>query len=165
MFKSVRTSPQEVITSQLFDQNTFYSAFTHSLYTCREELYIESPFITKSRFSELKPIFEDLRRRSVQILINTRHPDEHDEPYRTQATEVIDQLQSLGVTVLLTGRLHRKIAIIDRATLWEGSLNILSFSDSCEIMRKIQSKTVAEEMISFLKLRKYLERTEHDRFK
>jgi hypothetical protein len=148
----------ELLTSQLFDQNTFYDAFVRSLGSCKSELIIESPFITRRRTAELMPTLKKLSHRGVHIVINTRHPSEHDEPYRTQATEAITALEVLGCSILYTGGHHRKIAIIDRLVTWEGSLNILSYNDSCEIMRKITSRTLAEQMISFLEIDKYLRR-------
>ena len=53
-----------------------------------------------------------------------------------QAELAIHTLQELDVTVLMTVGHHRKIAIVDDI-LYEGSLNILSQNDSCELMRRI----------------------------
>ena len=83
-------------------------------------------------------------------------PEEHDAEYESQALEAISMLQSLDIEVLFTVKHHRKIAIIDREILWEGSLNILSYYDSCEIMRRTVSAIEAESMIRFIKLNKYL---------
>jgi len=63
-------------------------------------------------------------------------------------------MQDVGIDVLFTNGHHRKIAIIDDI-LWEGSLNILSQNNSCEIMRRTKSKEVVNEIISFTGLRKW----------
>jgi hypothetical protein len=68
-------------------------------------------------------------------------------------------LQSIGVEVLYTGGHHRKLAIIDRQILWEGSLNILSQNESCEVMRRIESDELAMQMLQFTKLYRHLEPT------
>ncbi len=63
----------------------------------------------------------------------------------------------MGVQVLLcSGNHHRKLAIIDRKILWEGSLNILSQVRSREIMRRIEGKELAIQMFKFLRLEKFL---------
>jgi len=63
----------------------------------------------------------------------------------------------MGVQVLLcTGNHHRKLAILDRNILWEGSLNILSQRHSREIMRRIENEELSLEMFNFLKLQKFL---------
>lgn len=98
----------------------------------------------------LLPIFEMLRKRGVTITVNTRNPDEHDGEYIDQAYEAVSDMQSMGITVLYTVKHHRKLAIIDESVLWEGSLNILSQNDSCELMRCSVSQTLVCQMADFL---------------
>lgn len=50
-----------------------------------------------------------------------------------------------------------EMAILDRQVLWEGSLNILSQSNSREIMRRIQGEDHAQEMFEFLKLGRFID--------
>jgi phosphatidylserine/phosphatidylglycerophosphate/cardiolipin synthase-like enzyme len=146
----------DLLDSVLFDEKTFYKAFVHDLKQCAGEAIVESPFITSNRVASLLPIFRKMRSRGVKIIINTRHPAEHDTPFAAQAGGAIEKLQAIGVQVLFTGAHHRKIAILDRKILWEGSLNILSQHDSCEIMRRIKSKQLAAQMLEFIKLSKFL---------
>lgn len=142
--------------SSLFDQNNFDKAFIRDLLTCRQEVIIESPFITRRRLDTLLPTFNKLRRRNVRIIVNTKDPIEHDGDYYYQAMDAVSMMQEIGITVLYTTGHHRKLAILDRKIVYEGSLNILSFSDSCEIMRKIASEDVAEELCKFIAIDRYL---------
>jgi phosphatidylserine/phosphatidylglycerophosphate/cardiolipin synthase-like enzyme len=131
--------------SSLFDQNTFYRAFERDLRHARQEVIIESPFIAANRMKVLLPILRKLSKRGVRIVVNTRHPDEHEGDYCRQAFEAVATLQDMGATVLYTGGHHRKLAIIDRKVFYEGSLNILSYRDSCEIMRRVVSSAEAKK--------------------
>jgi phosphatidylserine/phosphatidylglycerophosphate/cardiolipin synthase-like enzyme len=106
----------------------------------------------------LLPIFIKMRRRDVRIIVNTRNPDEHDGDYYYQALNAVSAMQDLGITVLYTTGHHRKLAIIDRSIVYEGSLNILSFSDSCEIMRKIISDAIAMELCKFIAIDRHIRR-------
>jgi len=155
-FSRVGVRSDDLISSRLFDEKSFYKQFVHDLARCSTEAVIESPFITGDKVTSLLPIFLKMRSRGVRIVINTRHPSEHDQPFDIFAARAIDKLQSAGVEVLYTGKHHRKLAIFDRNILWEGSLNILSQNDSCEIMRRISSTTLAEQMLYFTKLGKHL---------
>jgi len=138
--------------SGLHDETTFYSQFRHDLLRTTREVVIESPFIATERASKLYPIFETLIARGVQVYVVTRDPREHSETMEVQSEAEIQRFEALGVQVLLcTGNHHRKLAILDRQVLWEGSLNILSQCRSREIMRRIESKEVATEMFNFLK--------------
>jgi phosphatidylserine/phosphatidylglycerophosphate/cardiolipin synthase-like enzyme len=145
------------LSSRLFDEKTFYQAFLRDLEGCRDEVIIESPYITSKRAEMLIPIFENLLARSVKIYVMTRDPQEHDENMEYQSEETISLFERMGVQVLLCiGNHHRKLAILDRQILYEGSLNILSQNHSREIMRRIENETVALEMFDFLKLQKFL---------
>lgn len=159
MFSPFKTSPYptDLLASALLDQDTFYPQFFRDLQRCSSEVVIESPFITGRRVETLMPIFKKLRARNVSIIINTRPPHEHEDDFmRYEAREALDVLQNMGVSVLHTGGHHRKLAILDRTILFEGSLNILSQSQSCEIMRRIESQVLAQQMIAFTKLHKFI---------
>ena len=151
-----RSRPFSYESTALYDQNTFYAALDRDLSRCRSELVIESPFITASRMNVLLPIFEKMRRRNVRIIINTRNPLEHDGDYIRQAQESIILLQNMGVMVLYTTKHHRKLVIVDRRISYEGSLNILSFTDSCEIMRRIVSTDIALQTYKFIGVDRYV---------
>ena len=70
---------------------------------------------------------------------------------------IIASCEEIGVDVLLSSsNHHRKLAILDRRILYEGSLNILSQSNSREIMRRIFEKAVVMQMFSFLELNKVI---------
>jgi phosphatidylserine/phosphatidylglycerophosphate/cardiolipin synthase-like enzyme len=144
--------------SKLFDQTDFYSQFIQDLNGCKNEVVIESPFITSSRMNLLYPTFIKLLARNVRVNIITRDPIDHEDEFmRDQSTNEILRCDELGINVvLLRGNHHRKIAILDRTVLWEGSLNILSQSNSREIMRRIEDKETTNQMFNFLKLQKLL---------
>lgn len=152
-----KESYQEIHASKLYNENSFYPAFVKDLNMCKNELIIESPFITNRRLSSLLPVLKTLQAKKVRIVINTRNPIETDDEYqRNEAYRAVSRLQHAGVRVLYTKGLHRKLAIIDQSILYEGSLNILSQNDSAEIMRRIISVRLAAQMASFVDLLRLL---------
>ena len=143
--------------SSLFDEKTFYQTFLDDLKNCRKEVIIESPFITSSRMKTFDRVFQNLLEKSVKIYIITRDPSEHDGGYEVQSEEAVRWCEEIGIQVLLCkGNHHRKLAILDRKILWEGSLNILSQVKSREIMRRIDSEDTTMETFEFLKLGKVI---------
>jgi phosphatidylserine/phosphatidylglycerophosphate/cardiolipin synthase-like enzyme len=141
-----------LLSSRLYDNRSFYKAFEKDLQHAQYSVIIGSPFITAKRMEEILPILRKLRQRGVRITVDTRDPQEHDAEYEYQAPLAVYEMQELGITVLYTVKHHRKLAIIDSETLWEGSLNILSQHDSCEIMRCTVSQQLANEMMCFIGL-------------
>ncbi|NCT55696.1 hypothetical protein GW755_02505 [bacterium] len=141
--------------SELFNEKTFYKRFLKDLSCSKKEVVIESPYITSSRMETLYPVFQGLLHKNIKIHLITRDPVDHDDEYfRHQSTNEILKCKELWINiVLLRGFHHRKLAIIDKQILWEGSLNILSYSNSLEIMRRIEGISYAKEMFKFLGLK------------
>jgi phosphatidylserine/phosphatidylglycerophosphate/cardiolipin synthase-like enzyme len=153
--RSSSVSPN-LLNSKLYDDKTFYPAFIKDLNNCDSELIVESPFITRRRLTYLLPTLQKLKDRKVRIIINTKDPHELDEERREEAYRVIASLQYKGIQVIYTHGHHRKLAIIDRSILYEGSLNILSQNRSSEIMRRTESVRLAWEMVRFVEVDRFM---------
>lgn len=91
-FGGKTTSQPILMSSELHDENTFYHAFINDLNACREEVIIESPFISSSRMKKLYPVFEMLIKRGVRVYVMTRDPREHDESMDEQSEYEIQRL-------------------------------------------------------------------------
>lgn len=143
--------------SSLYDETTFYQKFIQDLLQATHEVVVESPYITKGRMKMLFPVFETLVQRGVKVCVFTRDPSEHVEALGEQSEFEIQKFEAIGVQVLLcTGNHHRKLAILDRLILWEGSLNILSQTKSRELMRRIDDEQTTVDTFHFLHLERYL---------
>jgi phosphatidylserine/phosphatidylglycerophosphate/cardiolipin synthase-like enzyme len=143
--KTQHTMNDNLSASHLLDQNSFYKAFMDDLRQAKSQVIIECPFITVRRMSVLLPTFRMLAKRGLQLVINTKPLDEHNPEYSLQAEQATSELQQIGALVLFTDGHHRKLVIIDKRVLYEGSLNVLSQNDSCEIMRRIDSEQLAHQ--------------------
>lgn len=145
-----------MFSSSLHNESTFYPKFVNDLSNAEDEVVIESPFITSGRMKKLFPIFRSLVKKGVQIYVVTRDPSEHLQPMNFQAEREIRRFEDVGVQVFIYKKNHhRKLAIIDRKVLWEGSLNILSQNDSREFMRRIADEKTAQETLEFINLKRH----------
>lgn len=143
--------------SSLFDESTFYNSFLEDLNCAKKEIIIESPFITSERMNGFRSVFKKILEKGIKMYVITRDPKEHSETMKYQSEVEITNFEIMGVqTFLCSGNHHRKLAIIDRKILWEGSLNILSQNSSREIMRRIEGKKYATEMFEFLNFGEYI---------
>lgn len=146
-----------MIKTSLHDEKTFFQEFLVDLEKCQKEVIIESPFITTARMKMFWPVFYRLIERGVRIFIVTRDPQEHADGYDDQSEVEIREFEAVGIQVFLcTGNHHRKLAIIDRNILWEGSLNILSQTRSREFMRRLEDGGFAVDLFNFIGYKKYL---------
>lgn len=145
------TQSQELFLSSLHNEDTFYGQFITDLQNATKEVIIESPYITVKRLNTLLPVFFQLKSKNISIFIITRDPREHDKVMAIQSELGIQWFENNGIQVLLADRgNHRKLAIIDNKIIYEGSLNILSQSESLEIMRRIECRALTIELIKFL---------------
>ncbi len=146
-----------MIKTSLHDEKTFFSKFLTDLENSQNEVIIESPFITIARMKTFWPVFRRLVARGVKVYIVTRDPREHTDGYDEQSEVEIQEFEAVGIQVLLcTGNHHRKLAIIDRNILWEGSLNILSQAKSREFMRRLEDGGFAVDLFNFIGYEKYM---------
>lgn len=145
-----------MFSSSLHNESTFYPKFVNDLRNAKDEVVIESPFITSGRMKKLFPIFRSLVKKGILIYVVTRDPSEHLQPMSFQAEREIRRFEDVGVQVFIYKKNHhRKLAIIDRKVLWEGSLNILSQNNSREFMRRIVDEKTAQETLEFINLKRY----------
>ncbi len=152
---NIKSPPEELLTSKLYDENTFYKAFVKDIHNATEEILIESPYITSKRMDMLMPVLQNALVRGVRVSIITRDPHYYTNDMSVQADREINFFKRIGIKVsLCDGNHHRKLALFDRTVIWEGSLNILSQNYSKEIMRRIESDKLAKQLITFLKLEK-----------
>ena len=156
-FKRRKLDPSALLSSQLFDERAFYKAFISDLKRCQKQVVIESPYLSCRRANQLAPILKKLIRKGVKVRINTRNPNHHDQNLRIQGWKVFYQFKDLGIKVKLCDDMrHRKLAVLDECVLWEGSLNILSQSNSREIMRRTQSPELSRQMASFTGMNRWV---------
>lgn len=146
MFRSQPTQ------SQFFDEHTFFKAFSRDIKRATESVLIESPYITIRRAKEFVELLKKCRR-NLEVTIFTRTPNHHDGVLINQAIGGMKILRASGVKVIECDDLrHRKIAIIDDSILWEGSLNMLSHSNSKEIMRRDASRELCDQVMKLTSL-------------
>ncbi|MCA9333235.1 hypothetical protein KC960_03420 [Candidatus Saccharibacteria bacterium] len=150
--KQSNASP--LLSSELFDEHSFYKEFSKDIRVAQSQIVIESPYITMRRASEISPLLKKAIRRGVRVSIYTRNPNHHDGILISESIKGIEVLRSIGVKVYICNDMrHRKLAMIDGYILWEGSLNMLSQNGSMEIMRRIVSTDMCSQMEKFIKSR------------
>lgn len=137
---------------QLYTERNFWATFFRDLKVCNSRLIILSPFLSIRRSSSFMDYFRVMKGRGVDIRIYTRPKNQQTGEMANQAEIVIDQLRSLGVSVIERRSMHQKVAIIDNAVAWEGSLNILSHKDTEEHMRRFEGLSAVEEIKRNLEL-------------
>lgn len=146
------TPTREPISGELYTEKNFWAQFFQDIRTVKKRLILLSPFITIRRSSVLMDYFRAMRERGIDIRVYTMPRSQQTGEMANQAEVVIDQLKTIGVKVIERRKMHQKVAIIDDAILWDGSLNILSHRDTEEQMRRFEAPSAIEETVRNLGL-------------
>lgn len=162
--KSSSSDPGELRSgiSNSFNEKNFWGAFGKDLNSARKSVLIVSPFLYPGRTETFIKRFERLIQNGIKVQIYTRclheKPEGNDKDKESiqQSKEAYKMLQETGVELICYHRCHQKVAIIDEALTWEGSLNILSHSTSgttsTEQMRRFEGWEVARDSLRNLRL-------------
>lgn len=136
----------------IHDEKTFYKEFIKDLENAVNEVIIIVPFILAKRMVVLFPIFENLVKRGVKVVVVTRPPEEYKKKFQKQGENQIQYFERIGVQVLINKNDNRKLSLIDRKISWEGSLNILSQVKSRDVMIRIEDSSEVKKLFDFLNL-------------
>jgi hypothetical protein len=149
---SAKAPAGEPVSGELYTERNFWAQLFQDLKTVKERLIILSPFLTVRRSSMFMDYFQAMISRGVEIRIYTRPVNQQVGEMANQADVVIGQLRSIGTNVIERRSMHQKVAMLDNAIAWEGSLNILSHRDTGEHMRRFEGSSAIEEIIKNLDL-------------
>jgi len=136
----------------MYTERNFWAKFFQDVKRSQQRLIILSPFLSVRRSSTFMDYFRAMKGRGIDIRVYTRPRNQQTGEMANQADIVVDQLRSIGVSVVEKDRMHQKVAIIDDTIAWEGSLNILSHKDTGEHMRRFEGLSTVEEIIRNLDL-------------
>ncbi|MBZ0185164.1 MAG: helix-turn-helix domain-containing protein [Candidatus Obscuribacterales bacterium] len=139
---------------EVFTHEQFYEKFQYDLTNAMARIIIYSPFVSPKRLAKLLPYLEAAVKRGVRVCVyiqkplkNKNNPTDYVDRMETLKM-LLDVFKSIGVHVTLVPRMHEKMAIIDESIFWDGSLNILSHSDSSERMTRWEDR---EKLLSEIK--------------
>lgn len=136
--------------SNSFDSESFWAIFRSDLASARSRVLLQSPFVSTRRLRDLLSSMGLLVKRRVTICLFVQEPRfwnasrqglSRDTVSRLdELKENLDILEDMRIHVNLEEGIHAKLAVIDESVLWEGSLNILSHTNTLEQMRRITDR-------------------------
>lgn len=133
--------------SVIFDNQTFYAPFAADIAEIGHDALIISPFIRKARVASVMKLLVVPRKQNVKITIITRPPEAYKLEQQPGIVQLVDMMQSEGITVITRGGIHQKYAVFDKTVVWYGSINFLSFGNSEESIMRFENSTIAGELL------------------
>ena len=131
----------------IYDGKSFYTVFCADLERAKREIIIVSPFLRKSRITQLGKVLAKAVLNGVSVTVITRPPESFSEKDRTPAEQGAALLQDYGVHVQFKPDFHQKFSLIDQAVVWYGSINFLSFGTADESIMRFENEEIAGQLM------------------
>lgn len=166
--------PAKISEEHRFDMDTVQYNLIGLMKKARKEVWISSPYFIPGKAG--MDMIEGDRKRGVAVRVLTNSLASTDEPvvhtgysrYRVQMLEDGVELYELSTSRIKTakrlgmfghsvGRLHAKIAVIDRRTVFLGSMNFdpRSAHENTEMGLIIENEQLAKEVVRLLDIARY----------
>lgn len=124
---------------QIFNGNTFRLAFMQNLKSSRQSIVISSPKLYRTERNTFVKMLRELHASGVQVAILT-----------SEESSQTNYLKSLGLYVKIVPKLSLSSCIIDRSTVWYGSINILGYVTEEDNIIKITDGKLANELLDVI---------------
>jgi hypothetical protein len=149
---SAQASPAatEARIGAIYDQQSFFSVFAHDAEHAQKEILIVSPYLSKSRVSQMKKLFAPAILNGARIAVVTRPAEAFSPDTQPKVASLIGKLENGGVKVVLQDSIHQKFAVIDYRIVWYGSINFLSYGKSEESVMRFENEEIAGELLEGL---------------
>ena len=131
----------------IYDGKSFYSVFCKDIEFAENEIIIVSPFMRKSRVTQVLKVLLPAAMNNVSITIVTRPPEDFKDKNKQIVIDCSEQLKRYGIKVLYKSNFYQKFAIIDQFAVWYGSVNFLSFGTNEESIMRFENSDVARQLM------------------
>ncbi len=136
----------------IYDYLSYKRIYDEDLVNANHEIIISSPWINQWKVREIIGQITSLqeKNKSVKIHVLTL-PPESNRTYVSETKEALNSLAMAGVNIHLSTNCHERFAIIDKQTVWYGSINLLAKEMEDDNIIRIESKEIAEELLTLYK--------------
>ena len=146
-YKAKAATFPDAPTNIIFTKDSFFPVYLQDITVASEHLLIVSPFVTKKRILQMMEHFSEVLKKQVKITIITRPADEFKKDRRTTLENLFSMIEKADIHLIFKPKIHQKFAIIDKKITWYDSINLLSFGYSEESIMRLESSSIAYELI------------------
>lgn len=142
-YRALVTGGTKSAENSLFDGTEFWAHFARDICSTKREIVILSPKLKRGSIDKLLKTLSAARINGVSISILTRPA-----PPNSVEAALIDGLRSYGIQVFLSDGIHQNAAVLDRKTVWYGSVSLLGYSSPEASIMRFENADVASELLS-----------------
>ena len=126
-------------TDLIYDGLNFVTPFVSDLSQCKRSVVISCPKVKIGRQTQIAERIVDMAANGIEIVLYTK--EENDDTIR---------LQHQGISVVIINHLSLHAAIIDKSTIWYGSVSILGFHSVEDNLIRFKNPEIATNLLETL---------------
>ena len=123
-------------TDLIYDGQNFVSPFVSDLSQCKRSIVISCPKVRIGRQAQIAERLIDLAANGIEVVLYTK--EESDDTIR---------LQHQGISITTINNLSLYAAIIDKSTIWYGSVNILGYHSAEDNLIRFKNPEIATTLL------------------
>ena len=127
------------ITDVIYDGQNFELPFISDLSKAKQSVVVSCPKVKIGRHSQIADRLADLMANGIEIVLYTKEENE----------DTIS-LQHQGISVIYKDHLSLHVAIIDKSTIWYGSVNILGYRSLEDNLIRFKNPKIASNLLDSL---------------
>ena len=127
------------ITDVIYDGQNFESPFISDLSKAKQTVVVSCPKIKIGRHSQIADRLVDLTANGIEMVLYTK--EENDDAIR---------LQHQGISVIYNEHISLHATIIDKSTIWYGSVNILGYRSLEDNLIRFRNPEIASNLLEAL---------------
>lgn len=131
----------------IYDGRSFYPVYLSDIANAEKEILIVSPFMRKSRVTQIKKSLIPKISSGVTVTAVIRPPEDFRENEWDTVKQNAESLENCGINVRYKSDFHQKFTVIDNQTVWYDSVNFLSFGTHDESIMRFQNTEIAGALI------------------
>ncbi len=145
--EQINTSADSVpLKHMICREESFDNFFLKDINTFRNQLIMFSPFMTEYRIGRLLPYFKNAINSGKKIIIITKALSDRDKTELSKYKKCEQILRDIGASIIHKKGMHEKLILVDNETVWNGSLNCLSFNGRTgEVMSRFSDENLTME--------------------
>lgn len=131
----------------IFDMESYLEVYEKDLESANNEIVISSPSLWNNKIERLLEIVREKQLSGLSVIVITSHPDASLYENSDKRMQMMEMMRAAGIHVYHTDDQCEHFAIIDRSTVWYGSLNFLGKEDIEDNLMRVNSSEIAAELL------------------
>ncbi len=131
----------------IYDSDSYVPVYEEDLKEAKSDIVISSPTLGRNKVYRMIKLLKETMESGIRVTIITWHPDAYLYGRDEHRIELMEALRNAGFHIERMEEHCEHYAVIDSEIVWYGSMNLLSKDDAEDNIMRIESRSIAAELL------------------